>query len=79
MGGLAEVTRLFEELAVAIRRPVNGGENEEVAGTAASSLVEFLRPNPEAASGTRVLDAALSLMCYRAREVALFFVLFFLF
>ncbi|KAL6839599.1 hypothetical protein ACP4OV_030538 [Aristida adscensionis] len=74
---LEDLTRLLAELAARISRPLGGGASASApAGDAPSasvaSLAAALDPDTGrggAASGTRVLDAALSLMCFDPQEV----------
>uniref|UniRef100_A0A1D1Z9W9 Pre-mRNA-processing-splicing factor 8 n=1 Tax=Anthurium amnicola TaxID=1678845 RepID=A0A1D1Z9W9_9ARAE len=76
MAAASDIARLFAELALSLRRP-NAGDGDggdsggEAAASAASSLAASLNPNPnpDASPRSRVLDAALSLMCFRAPEV----------
>lgn len=73
---LEDVTDLLAGLAFRLGPPHGGGggASSSAAGdslsASISSLVAALNPGAAAASGTRVLDAALSLMCFDSLEVA---------
>ncbi|KAL5211673.1 hypothetical protein ABZP36_022520 [Zizania latifolia] len=66
---LEGLTRLLAELAS--RPPPGGGRSGDSLGASVSSLAAALNPRGGASSsaGTRVLDAALSLMCFDSLEV----------
>ncbi|KAJ0964492.1 hypothetical protein J5N97_025630 [Dioscorea zingiberensis] len=72
MSTLPEITRLFALLASDLRRSNTGagaGANVgEIAG-AVSALTRSLNPDDECQPRVRVLDAALSLMCFKSPEV----------
>jgi hypothetical protein len=67
---LEDLTRVLAELAARLSRPPTGGGATSTGGALSasiSSLAATLNPNGGrggASSGTRVLDAALSLMCF---------------
>ncbi|KAJ0959703.1 hypothetical protein J5N97_000630 [Dioscorea zingiberensis] len=72
MSTLPEITRLFALLASDLRRS-NAGDGDganggEIAG-AVSALTRSLNPDDECQPRVRVLDAALSLMCFKSPEV----------
>ncbi|KAM3335007.1 hypothetical protein ACQJBY_029430 [Aegilops geniculata] len=72
---LDDLTHLLAEVASRLSRPPGGAGPSSVAGDSLSASVSSLAAalNPRAAapasSGTRVLDAALSLMCFDPQEV----------
>ena len=72
---LEDLTRVFAELAGRLSQPPAGGgaaASGESLSASISSLAAALNPSGDAAgasSGTRVLDAALSLMCFDPLEV----------
>ncbi|KAM0933540.1 hypothetical protein DsansV1_C35g0229991 [Dioscorea sansibarensis] len=70
MSTLHEITRLFAFLASDLRRSKVGvgAEGDEFVG-AVSALTRSLNPGDECQPRVRVLDAALSLMCFKSPEV----------
>ncbi|MQM19737.1 hypothetical protein Taro_052747, partial [Colocasia esculenta] len=69
----SDLLRLFTELALAARCPNAGARHADAAAAASTaplpSLVASFKPKPDVPSGSRVLDAALSLMCFRSPQV----------
>jgi hypothetical protein len=74
MAPLEDLTRVLAELAARLSRPPAGGGNAsygDALSASISSLAATLNPSGGrggASSGTRVLDAALSLMCFDPLE-----------
>ncbi|XP_072147351.1 uncharacterized protein [Setaria viridis] len=72
---LEDLARVLAELAARLSRPPAGGvaaSAGDALSSSISSLASVLNPNGDrggASSGTRVLDAALSLMCFDPLEV----------
>ena len=73
---LEDLTRVLAELAARLSQPPAGGGSSssgDSLSASISSLAAALNPSPDggnsASSGTRVLDAALSLMCFDPLEV----------
>jgi hypothetical protein len=71
---LEDLTRVLAELAVRLSQPPAGGgadSSGDSLSASISSLAAALNPSGDgsgASSGTRVLDAALSLMCFDPLE-----------
>lgn len=66
MADVTEIVLLFAQLASSLHRPING-ELENAISSLGVSL--NLTPMSSSSPGTRVLNAALSLMCFKASEV----------
>ncbi|XVE54092.1 hypothetical protein DITRI_Ditri03aG0053900 [Diplodiscus trichospermus] len=70
MGTSPSITELFAQLASQLQLPIRERENEEeVINVSISKLNQSLNLNENPNSRVRVLDAALSLMCFKAPEV----------
>ncbi|XP_020583663.1 uncharacterized protein LOC110026837 [Phalaenopsis equestris] len=71
MSGILELTHLLAKIAGEVHRPNADFDDHENAGTSMviASLTKSLNSIDHSSSGTRVLDAALSLMCLKTTEV----------